>query len=59
MLLTEERLPDNWAPRIRYQNGLTMMEFCSVVIEVELGIQEEIDGTLAQAFPDRGIATAK
>ncbi|KAI0717872.1 Chloroperoxidase [Cerioporus squamosus] len=51
--LTEERLPDNWEPCIRHQMGLTIMELSSVALGVELGIMEEIDGTLDQANPDR------
>ncbi|RDX52559.1 Cloroperoxidase [Lentinus brumalis] len=52
-LLTEERLPDNWEPRVRHQMGLTMMEFNSSVLKVELGIREEVDGSLQAAGQER------
>ncbi|KAI0717873.1 chloroperoxidase-like protein [Cerioporus squamosus] len=52
-LLTEERLPDNWEPRVRHQMGLTMMQFNSTVMRVELGVREEVDGTLQAAGQER------
>ncbi|KAI0767454.1 chloroperoxidase-like protein [Fomes fomentarius] len=52
-LLTEERLPDGWQPRILHRQGLTMMEFNNVVLKVELGVKEEVDGSLQAAGRER------
>ena len=51
--LTEERLPENWEPRIRHRMGLTMLEFNNVALPVELGIREEVDGSIAAAGRER------
>ncbi|KAI0752679.1 chloroperoxidase-like protein [Daedaleopsis nitida] len=51
--LTEERLPDGWEPYVRHQMGLTMMEFNGVVLKVELGVQEEVDGAIEAAGRER------
>jgi hypothetical protein len=37
-MLTEERFPENWEPRIRSRFGLTMAKFNGTVIPVELGV---------------------
>ena len=47
--LMEERLPENWEPRVRHQMGLTMLEFNNVVMKIELGIREEVDGSIEAA----------
>ena len=39
-VLTEERLPQGWQPRIRTPMGLTFMAFNTTVTKVELGIAE-------------------
>ncbi|RPD61717.1 chloroperoxidase-like protein [Lentinus tigrinus ALCF2SS1-7] len=58
--LTEERFPETWEPRIRHQMGLTMMEFNNTVLKVELGIREEVDGTLQAAGQERyGLGSKK
>ena len=51
--LTEERIPDGWEPRIRHRMGLTMAEFNMTVLPVELGIKEEVDGSIAAAGRER------
>lgn len=38
--LLEERIPDNWQPRITARMGLTIAAFNGVVSKVELGIKE-------------------
>jgi len=40
VVLKEERLPDNWEPRIRNPFGLTIAAFNRTVFRVELGIDE-------------------
>jgi hypothetical protein len=37
-MLTDERFPDNWEPRVRSRYGLTMAKFNSTVIPVERGV---------------------
>jgi hypothetical protein len=44
--LTEERLPEGWESRIRDQMGLTFFAFNHTVLQVELGIKEEVDQPL-------------
>ncbi|KAI0634203.1 Cloroperoxidase [Trametes polyzona] len=56
-ILTEERLPEGWEPRIRHRMGLTMLEFNMTVLPVELGIKEEVDGSIAQAGSERYTST--
>ena len=51
--LTEERLPEGWESRIRHRMGLTIFEFNTTVLPVELGISEEADGSLQAAGRDR------
>ena len=51
--LTEERIPDGWEPRVRHRMGLTMLEFNNTVLPVELGIREEVDGSIAAAGRER------
>ncbi|KAH9854618.1 Cloroperoxidase [Lenzites betulinus] len=48
-ILLEERIPDGWEPRVRHRLGLSMCEFNTTVLPVELGIKEEVDGSLATA----------
>ncbi|KAI0062473.1 chloroperoxidase-like protein [Artomyces pyxidatus] len=45
-LLTEERLPQGWEPRVRARMGLTMNAFNSSMMSVELGIKEEVEGPI-------------
>ncbi|KAI0827440.1 Cloroperoxidase [Trametes gibbosa] len=52
-LLTEERIPDGWEPRVRHRLGLTLCAFNATVLPVELGIREEVDGSLAAAGAER------
>ncbi|CAL1710015.1 unnamed protein product [Somion occarium] len=40
--LLEERIPDGWQSRITKPMGLTIAEFNSTVLRVELGIKEEL-----------------
>lgn len=42
--LLEERIPDGWQSRVRHMMGLTMAEFNKTVLNVELGIKEEVWG---------------
>ena len=51
--LTEERLPEGWESRIRHRMGLTIFEFNTTVLPVELGIPEEVDGSFEAAGRDR------
>ncbi|PIL29009.1 hypothetical protein GSI_09056 [Ganoderma sinense ZZ0214-1] len=51
--LTEERLPDGWESRIRHRMGLTIFEFNTTVLPVELGIRAEVDGAIEAAGRDR------
>jgi hypothetical protein len=37
-ILTEERFPEHWEPRVRSRFGLTMVKFNGTVIPVEMGI---------------------
>ncbi len=39
-MLTEERFPDGWEPRVRSRYGLTMAAFNATVIPVELGVRK-------------------
>jgi hypothetical protein len=41
-MLTEERFPENWEPRIRSQYGLTMAAFNGTVLPVELGVKRKM-----------------
>lgn len=51
-ILTEERFPEHWEPRVRSRYGLTMAQFNGTVIRVERGVdtkkikQEEAEGGL-------------
>ena len=44
--LREERLPEGWEPRVRHRMGLTRAELNRTLLRVELGIREEVDGSL-------------
>jgi len=37
-MLTDERFPEKWEPRVHYRYGLTMAQFNALVIQVERGI---------------------
>lgn len=37
-MLTEERFPEHWEPRVRSRFGLTMARFNGTVIPVERGV---------------------
>jgi hypothetical protein len=37
-ILTEERLPDHWEPRVRSRFGLTLAKFNGTVFLVEKGV---------------------
>ena len=37
-MLTEERFPEHWEPRVRSRFGLTMAKFNGTVLPVELGV---------------------
>lgn len=37
-ILTEERLPEHWEPRVRSRFGLTMAKFNGTVMRVEKGV---------------------
>jgi len=37
-ILTEERIPDNWEPRVRSRFGFSMARFNMTVIPVEKGV---------------------
>jgi hypothetical protein len=37
-ILTEERIPDHWEPRVRSRFGLSMAKFNMTVIPVEKGV---------------------
>ena len=45
--LGEERLPEGWEPRTRHRMGLTMSEINMKIAHIELGVKEEVDGTMA------------
>jgi hypothetical protein len=40
-MLTEERFPEHWEPRIRSRFGLTMAKFNGLVIHLEMGVNTE------------------
>jgi hypothetical protein len=40
-VLTEERFPEGWEPRILARNGLTMAMFNRAALKVEFGINEK------------------
>lgn len=40
--ILEERIPDGWQPRIANPMGLTITEFNKTVLQVELGVEEEV-----------------
>ncbi|OCH94624.1 chloroperoxidase-like protein [Obba rivulosa] len=44
-ILLEERLPTGWQSSERHQMGLTMTAFQPIVMRIELGIKEEVDGS--------------
>ncbi|KAH9927949.1 Cloroperoxidase [Epithele typhae] len=58
-ILTEERIPDGWEPRIRHRMGLTILEFNNTVLPVELGVKEEVDGSINVAGRERYDAVQK
>jgi hypothetical protein len=37
-ILTEERFPEHWEPRVRSRFGLTMAKFNGTVLPVEMGV---------------------
>jgi hypothetical protein len=41
LLLTEERIPDNWEPRVLDRYGLTIAKFNGTILPVELGVNEK------------------
>jgi len=41
VILTEERLPDGWEPRVKMSKGLTILTFNKTVLKVEMGIDEK------------------
>jgi hypothetical protein len=41
IVLTEERFPEGWEPRILERMGLTMAAFNRVALKVEFGINEK------------------
>jgi hypothetical protein len=41
-MLTEERFPENWEPRILERYGLTMAQFNGTVIPVERGVKKAL-----------------
>ncbi|KAG0646307.1 sterigmatocystin biosynthesis peroxidase stcC [Hyphodiscus hymeniophilus] len=41
-MLTEERFPENWEPRVTSRYGLTMAKFNGTVIPVERGVKREL-----------------
>jgi hypothetical protein len=48
-ILTEERIPNDWEPRVRSRFGLTMLKFNGTVIPVERGIDtKKIEQSEAQ-----------
>ena len=51
-LLTEERIPEHWEPRILSRFGLTMLKFNGTVLPVERGINtKKIEKLEAEAGP--------
>jgi len=45
-ILLEERLPDGWQPSERHPMGLTITAFQATVMQVEMGIKEEVASVL-------------
>ena len=45
--LLEERIPDGWQPRVRSARGLTFLTTQTVVLPIELGVEEEVREVLA------------
>jgi hypothetical protein len=50
-MLTEERFPENWEPRVRSRFGLTMAVFNGTVIPVELGVKKDEEEAAAAPAP--------
>ena len=44
--LLEERLREGWEPRARGRMGLTILGLNLTLLRVELGVREEVDGSL-------------
>lgn len=44
--LLEERIPDGWQPRVLHPMGMTIAEFNKTTFQIELGIIEELPGSL-------------
>jgi hypothetical protein len=66
-MLTEERFPPNWEPRVLSRFGLTMAKFNGTVIPVQLGVNtkkiEELEAAAGvsgegNAAPPTAMATA-
>jgi hypothetical protein len=55
-MLTEERFPENWEPRVRSRYGLTMAKFNSTVLPVEMGVSTKTIDRLEE--DRRGIVDA-
>ena len=53
VVLTEERLPDGWQPRILHPMGLTMAEFNQTALRVELGITSELPPSFGLSATDK------
>jgi hypothetical protein len=45
-ILTEERFPKHWEPRIHSRYGLTMAKFNGLVIQIEMGVNTKTFKTL-------------
>ncbi|KAH9927979.1 Cloroperoxidase [Epithele typhae] len=51
--LLEERLPQGWEPRVRHRMGFSMIEMNFTIARVELGVVEEVNGTLSKTVVQR------
>lgn len=40
VILSEERLPEGWEPRVRKPYGLTMLTLNAVALPIEFGVRE-------------------
>lgn len=59
IVLTEERFPEGWEPRILARKGLTMAMFNRAALKVEFGINEKKVQVAPAADPGSPISQGK
>jgi hypothetical protein len=62
-ILTEERFPEHWEPRVRSRFGLTMAKFNGTVLPVEMGVNtkkiEQLETSKKARVDDAGHVLAQ